>query len=89
MPAMTSRTLVAEDLHFADWFKDRPLIYPILCRAAAFSILFLVFDVVEEVLVGVFKGKTIAELDRRAGTWFLHERRGDHPSLRATEPGRR
>jgi hypothetical protein len=53
--------LVAEDLHFADWFKDRPLIYSILCRAAAFSILFLVFDVVEEVLVGVFKGKTIAE----------------------------
>ena len=53
--------LVAEDMHFADWFKDRPLIYSILCRAAAFSILFLVFDVVEEVLVGVFKGKTIAE----------------------------
>jgi hypothetical protein len=53
--------LVAEDLHFADWFKDRPLIYPILCRAVAFSILFLVFDVVEEVIVGVFKGKTIGE----------------------------
>ena len=31
--------LVAEDLHFADWFKDRPLIYPILCKAVAFSIL--------------------------------------------------
>ena len=53
--------LIAEDLHFADWFKDRPLIYPILCKAVAFSILFLVFDVVEEVLVGVFKGKTIGE----------------------------
>ena len=53
--------LVAEDLHFADWFKDRPLIYPILCKAVAFSILFLVFDVVEEVLVGVFKGMTIAQ----------------------------
>jgi hypothetical protein len=53
--------LVAEDLHFADWFKDRPLIYPILCRAVAFSILFLVFDVVEEVLVGVLKGKSIGE----------------------------
>jgi hypothetical protein len=53
--------LVAEDLHFADWFKDRPLIYPILCRAIAFSTLFLVFDVVEEVVVGVFKGKTIGE----------------------------
>ena len=53
--------LVAEDLHFADWFKDRPLVYPILYKAVAFSILFLVFDVVEEVLVGVFKGKTIAQ----------------------------
>ena len=53
--------LVAEDLHFADWFKNRPLIYPILCRAVAFSILFLVFDIVEEMLVGVFKGKTIGE----------------------------
>jgi hypothetical protein len=53
--------LVAEDLHFADWFKDKPLIYPVLFKAVAFSCLFLVFDVVEEVLVGVFKGKTIGE----------------------------
>src|ERR1700730_2843251 len=53
--------LVAEDLYFADWVKDRPLIYPILCKAVAFSILFLVFDVVEEVIVGAFKGKTIGE----------------------------
>jgi len=51
--------LIAEDLHFADWFKDRPLVYPISCKAVAFSILFLVFDVVEEVIVGVFRGKTI------------------------------
>ena len=53
--------LVAEDLHFADWFKERALIYPILCKAVAFSVLFLVFDVAEEVIVGVFKGKTIGE----------------------------
>ena len=53
--------LVAEDLHFADWFKDRPLIYPILCRAVAFAILFLVFEIVEEVIVGVLKGKSIGE----------------------------
>ena len=32
-----------------------------MCKAVAFSILFLVFDVVEEVIVGVFKGKTIGE----------------------------
>jgi len=53
--------LVAEDLHFADWFKDRPLLCPILCKAVAFSILFLVFDVVEEAVVGVFKGLTIGQ----------------------------
>ncbi len=51
--------LVAEDLQFAEWVKERPLIYPILCKAVAFSILFIVFDVVEEVLVGLFKGRTI------------------------------
>ena len=53
--------LIAEDLHFADWFKDKPLIYPILCKAVAFSILFLVVDVVEEVIVGVIKGMTIGQ----------------------------
>jgi hypothetical protein len=53
--------LVAEDLHFADWFKDRPLIYPILCKAIAFSVLFLVLYFAEEVFVGMVKGKTIGE----------------------------
>jgi hypothetical protein len=53
--------LVAEDLHFADWVKDRPLVYPILCKAVSFSILFLVFDVVEEMVVGVIKGMTIGQ----------------------------
>ena len=53
--------LIAEDFHFADWFKDKPLIYPIFCKAIAFSILFIVFDVVEEMVVGIFKGRTIGE----------------------------
>jgi hypothetical protein len=53
--------LVAEDLHFANWFRDSPLVYPILFKSVAFTILFLVFDIVEEVVVGVFKGKTITE----------------------------
>lgn len=51
--------LVAEDLNFADRIKGKPLIYPILFKAIAFSILFLVFYVVEEVLVGLVRGKTI------------------------------
>ena len=53
--------LVAEDLHFANWFRNSPLVYPILFKSVAFTILFFVFDIVEEVLVGVFKGKTVAE----------------------------
>ena len=53
--------LVAEDLHFANWFKNSPLVYPILLKSVAFTILFLIFDIVEEVVVGLFKGKTIAE----------------------------
>jgi len=53
--------LVAEDLHFANWFRNSPLVYPILFKSVAFTILFLVFDIVEEVVVGVFKGKSIVE----------------------------
>jgi hypothetical protein len=53
--------LVADELHFANWFKDHPLIYSIICKAVAFTVLFLVFDVVEEVVLGAFKGRTIAE----------------------------
>ena len=53
--------LVAEDLHFANRFKTSPLVYPIIFKSIAFTILLLVFDIVEEVVVGLFKGKTVAE----------------------------
>jgi hypothetical protein len=53
--------LVADDFHFAEWFKERALIYSILAKAAAFTILLLIFDIVEEVVVGKAKGKTFAE----------------------------
>ena len=53
--------LLGEDLHYAEWFEGRPLIYRILCKAVAYSILFLVFNVVEEVVVGVVKGMTIGQ----------------------------
>jgi hypothetical protein len=59
--------LVAEDLNFANRFfrnlivKNAPLTYVIVFKSVAFTILFFVFDVVEELLVGFFKGKTIVE----------------------------
>jgi hypothetical protein len=54
--------LVAEDLNFGNQlFKNNPLVYPIVFKSIVFTLLFFVFDIVEELLVGVFKGKTIAE----------------------------
>jgi hypothetical protein len=59
--------LVAEDLNFANRFfrnfivKNAPLAYVIVFKSVAFTILLFVFDIIEEVLVGVFKGKTVAE----------------------------
>jgi hypothetical protein len=38
--------LVADDFHFAEWFKERAPIYSILAKAAAFTILLLIFDAV-------------------------------------------
>src|SRR5262245_35019261 len=53
--------LVAEDFRFAEWFRERRPIYAILVKSVAFTILLLIFDIVEEVIVGKFKGKTIGE----------------------------
>jgi hypothetical protein len=46
---------------FAEWFKEHAPIYSILAKAAAFTILLLIFDIAEEVVVEAFKGKTFAE----------------------------
>lgn len=53
--------LVAEDMSFADRFKDRPLVYPILYKALAFSVLFIAFHVAESVFLGLWHGKSAAE----------------------------
>jgi GYF domain 2 len=53
--------LIAEALHFAERFKDRPLIYPIAFKSIAFTVLLVVAYIVEEIAVGLFHGKTVAE----------------------------
>jgi hypothetical protein len=59
--------LVAEDVNFANrffrnlFFTNSPLVYVIVFKSVAFTLLFFVFDIVEEVLVGGLKGKTVAE----------------------------
>jgi hypothetical protein len=52
--------LLAEDLRFADRLKDKPLICPITFKAIAFSVLLIVSYIVEEIVVGLFRGKTVA-----------------------------
>ncbi len=53
--------LVAEDMNFADRFKDSPLVFPVVYKALAFSILFVVFHIAESMLVGVFHGRGAVE----------------------------
>lgn len=53
--------LIAEDLHFARRFNDRPLIYPTLYKSLAFGILCIFFYVLEETLSGMWNGKVVAE----------------------------
>jgi hypothetical protein len=53
--------LIAEDLNFGHWLDRRPLIYPILHDSFLFTVLFIVFHVVEKVVVGLFEGRTLAD----------------------------
>jgi hypothetical protein len=53
--------LVAERLRFAEQFHQGPLIYPILYKAVLFSGLLLAAYVLEALLVGAVKGKSVAE----------------------------
>jgi len=53
--------LVADNLHVGDSFETRPLIYPVLFKSAIFAIILVCFDLVEEVVVGTVRGKTISE----------------------------
>lgn len=52
--------LVAEEFHLADNLKHKPLIYPIVFRSAAFSLILIAFYFFEEILVGMWRGKTFA-----------------------------
>ena len=53
--------LIAEAFHFGERFKDKPLVYAILFKSTVFSVLLVCFDILEEVLVGLFHHKTITE----------------------------
>jgi hypothetical protein len=53
--------LTGEIFHLADNLKHKPLIYPIVFKAAIFSILLISFYIIEEVLMGMWHGKSVTE----------------------------
>ena len=53
--------LIAEAFHVGERFKDRRLVHAILFKSAVFSVLLVCFDILEEVVVGLFHGKTIPQ----------------------------
>jgi hypothetical protein len=53
--------LVAEDLKLGHRLMDRSLIYPVVHKAGIFAIAFILFHILEEMLVDVVGGKTAAE----------------------------
>lgn len=52
--------LVGDMLHLGKRFDDKPLIIPTLHKTFSFSILVLVFTVLEHALAGVVRGKDLA-----------------------------
>ena len=51
----------AEAFNVADNLKSRPLAYPIIYRSAAFSLILIMFHLIEEVLAGAWHGKPVTE----------------------------
>ena len=53
--------LVARALRFADYFKEKPLVYPTLLKSVAFALVLGCFKILEEVGVGWYHSKSFSE----------------------------
>jgi hypothetical protein len=53
--------VTAEFFKVADNMKHKPLVYPIVFKSAVFCAILMCFYIVEEMLVGMWHGKTITE----------------------------
>jgi len=59
--ALAKIVVVGQALHVGDHSKDKPLVYPILSKSAIFAAILILFHVVEETVIGVWRGKAVAE----------------------------
>jgi hypothetical protein len=53
--------LIAEDAHLGERFKKRPLIYPIVYKSILFAAVFIAAHVLEEIIGGAIKGKSLMD----------------------------
>ena len=53
--------LVGESLDVLPYFRGRPLVYPILARSCAFAVLLVCAYALEEMAVGLWRGKSLAD----------------------------
>jgi hypothetical protein len=52
---------IGEELRFGERFKDQPLIYAMLFKAFVFAILLVTCDLLEGLIVGYFRGESVAK----------------------------
>jgi hypothetical protein len=53
--------LLAEDFHVGERLQGKRLVYSILFKSAVYAVLLVCFNVLEEVIVGMWHGKTFAQ----------------------------
>jgi hypothetical protein len=64
--------LFGRELHWADHFKEEPLIYPTLFKSAAFGLLLGAFKILEEAGMSLYHGESVKEsiLSIGGGTFY-------------------
>jgi hypothetical protein len=65
--ALAKVMVVARELRFGDQFKEAPLIVPTLFKSTAFAILLGCFKILEETLVGLYRGESFDESIKAIG----------------------
>jgi hypothetical protein len=59
--------LVAEKLRIGTRFRRKAPVFPIFHKSFLFAFVFICFNLAEEIVIGLWKGKTIAESIPRIG----------------------
>jgi hypothetical protein len=65
--ALAKVMLIAQELHFGHRFNEAPLIYTTLFKSAAFAFILGCFKILEEVLIGLYRGHSFNESIRAGG----------------------